>query len=297
LNEPQITVVIPIFNGAATIKRAVDSVVAQSHSNLEIIIVDDGSTDGADGLIEQWSIERLTVIKHAQNRGAAAARNTGIAAARGNWVAFLDADDCWHPSKIERQVDALGAHGNSSFRACATGFVLHKQGRTRTVRVDLSPSQFRRDIRFGCTISPGSTLMVERRAFDEIGPFDETLRRLEDWDWLLRFSQHPGYDMKILSEPLADIFEHPLRKHARRDSLDPVMQSIERIGAKHLTSFHGVARRQLQSSLLVEKASRMDRARRPFSASVYVLAALAIYPRRNAAFFRSLWRAVKRLFE
>jgi glycosyltransferase involved in cell wall biosynthesis len=284
-----------MFNSAATIKRAVDSVVAQTYPNFEIIIVDDGSTDDAAKPIKEWRIEKLTIIEHPQNRGAAAARNTGIAAARGRWVAFLDSDDSWKSSKIERQLEALGSSVNPRFQACATGYVLHRADRALTVRLDPSPSQFRRDIRFGCAISPGSTLIVERSMFDEIGPFDETLHRLEDWDWLLRFSQRYDYNMKILCEPLADIFEKSPTRELRRDALDPVIRSIDRIGAKHLPSFQGVARRQLQSSLLVEKAARMHRAHRPLSATIYVLAALAVYPRRNAAFFRTLWRAVKSL--
>ena len=295
VKTPQVSVVVPIFNSATTIRRAIDSIVAQTFSDLEIIVVDDGSTDQGADLIAQWRIDRLSLVGHPHNRGAAAARNTGIAAARGRWIAFLDSDDTWKSDKLERQMAALDMPGHFNFRACATGYFLHKNNQTLTVRLNLSPSQFRRNILFGCTISPGTTLLVDRAVFEEIGNFDENLRRLEDWDWLLRFSQRQDYDMQVLADPLADIYvtsqKLPLSPHA----LDPVMHSIAGIGAKQLPAFKGASRKQLQSSLLVEKAARLHRAGRPVSASAYVLAGLVVYPFRNAAFFRTLWRAVKSL--
>jgi glycosyltransferase involved in cell wall biosynthesis len=295
VKPPHVSVVVPIFNSATTIKRAIDSIVAQTFSDLEIIVVDDASTDQGADRVAQWSVDRLSLIRHPHNRGAAAARNTGIAAAHGRWIAFLDSDDTWKSDKLERQIAALDLPSDFNFRACATGYFLHKNNQTLTVRLDLSPSQFRRNILFGCTISPGTTLLVDRKVFEEIGYFDEDLRRLEDWDWLLRFSQRQNCDMQVLSEPLADIYvkseKLPLSPHA----LDPVMHSIAGIGEKQLPAFKGASRKQLQSSLLVEKAARLHRAGRPVSASAYVLAGLAIYPYRNVAFFRTLWRAVKSL--
>ena len=257
--SPHVSVIVPIFNSAKTIKRALDSVVAQSYSNLEVIVVDDGSSDQSANLVEQIGIKDVKVIKHSQNRGAAAARNSGIKVARGNWIAFLDSDDTWKPEKLRRQIETLEASGASRRLACATGYVLHRKNQVLTVRLDLSPEKFRHDILFGCTISPGTTLLVDRRTFDEIGFFDENLRRLEDWDWLLRFSLRQDCDMLILPQQLADIYVTYDKFQFSFDS-DPVMRSIARIGTRQLPAFSGAARKQLRSSLLVEKAARYHRA-------------------------------------
>lgn len=100
-----VSVVIPMFNASATIERALESVAAQSRPPLEVIVVDDGSIDTGPMVVEQWSRSNFSVhlIKHASNLGPSASRNTGWEMATGNFVAFLDADDAWHPAKLEIQ--------------------------------------------------------------------------------------------------------------------------------------------------------------------------------------------------
>src|SRR5271163_2107777 len=108
-SQPLVTAVIPCFNAAATLDRAIASVRAQSYPNLEIIAVDDGSRDDTLALLRQQEPLGVRVITQA-NGGAPVARNTGIAAARGEFLAFLDADDEWHPDKLAQQVKILAAH-------------------------------------------------------------------------------------------------------------------------------------------------------------------------------------------
>ena len=202
--KPAVSVIVPVFSRADTIGRALESVLSQTFSDYEIVVVDDGSTDDTCRIIEQIQTDRLTLIRHASNRGPAAARNTAINASRGRWIAFLDSDDAWRPEKLERQVAILDKAA-ANIAACATGFCLHRDGRAFEVNQDIPPDRFRRDILFGCTISPGSTLMVDRAAFDKIGLFDEQMLRLEDWDWLLRFSEQ--FNIAFDPAPLADIYQ------------------------------------------------------------------------------------------
>ncbi len=282
---PAVSVIVPVFDGEKTIERALTSILAQTFTDFEIIVVDDGSADLTVEAVSRRYGEQVRLIEHGKNRGAAAARNTGIAAARGRWIAFLDCDDTWRPEKLARQLEMLEKAGSSA-KACATGFQLHKNGREITFKTKSSPEQFRREILFGCTISPGSTLLVDRSVFDDIGIFDEQFRRLEDWDWLLRFANR--YDMVFVPLPLADIY---LGGRVARDS-DKVEEALNRILAKHLPHLSLVAKMRLRSSLLVEKSAIQYRAGRSFRAAIYVLAALAIFPTRNAAFFRMIWRSV-----
>ncbi len=294
LMPPQVTVIIPVFNGAATIKRALDSVVSQTFTNYEIVVVDDGSTDQTAEIVEQSCIERLVLIRHAQNRGAAAARNTGIAASKGRWLAFLDSDDTWMPEKVARQVQKMqGAVSNVT--ACVTGYHLHKGDRKQTVSLALPPGAFRREILFGCTISPGSTLFVEQRVFNEIGLFDENLRRLEDWDWFLRFAER--YDMMFISEPLVKVYYTPSKAPYTLDEMDPVLSAIREIGKKHLPRMQSEAEiAQFKSALYIERAAHMYRRGRPLRAVLYVIVAFVFYPYRNISFFRTLWHSVVSLW-
>jgi glycosyltransferase involved in cell wall biosynthesis len=285
---PQISVVIPVFNGEHTIKRALDSVFAQTFSELEVIVVDDASTDGTAGLVAQYNDKRLTLVRCAENLGAGAARNKGIAQARGKWVAFLDADDAWKPEKLMRQVELLRS-SSKPVGACATGYDIEKNGRRFAVILNLMPHRFRYDILFGCTISPGSTLMVERSVFDRVGTFDEKFRRLEDWDWLLRFSEH--YDMEFVPNPMADIYITWNKSPDGTKGTDLVIAGIRRMKKKHASRLGFWSGLQFRSSLLVEHAAVLHRAGRPLGAIFYVGLALIIYPARNIGFFRSIWRA------
>src|SRR5215469_600238 len=118
--KPRVSVVIPLFNRARTIERALASVQRQSFSDLEIVVVDDASSDGGADKIAGLD-PRLRILRHPANRGAAAARNTGINAARGEYVAFLDSDDEWLPAKLTTQ---LGVLDRGKHDAAVAAFIL-----------------------------------------------------------------------------------------------------------------------------------------------------------------------------
>lgn len=287
---PAISIIVPVYNRANLIGRALASIASQTFSDFELIVVDDGSTDAIEQACATVEIPRRRLIRHTQNQGAAAARNTGIKIATGRWLAFLDSDDSWEPDKLARQVASL-SNAAPAFRACTTGYRLHRDGQILAISLAMPPAGFRREILFGCTICPGSTLLVDRRVFDEIGPFDEGFRRLEDWDWLLRFAER--YDIVFLPELLTNIYLN--RPFAKPEGEDFVLPAIDRLWARHLPRLRaqsGPAYACLRSSLYVEMAAHMYHSQRPWRAALYVIISLLIYPTRNAAFFRSLWRSV-----
>jgi glycosyltransferase involved in cell wall biosynthesis len=291
-HEPRVSVVIPTFNRAQSIKRAIDSVAAQSFRDFEVIVIDDGSTDDSERIVSEAGIPQLRIIRHPHNRGAAAARNTGIGAATGAYIAFLDSDDAWHPDKLARQIAALAA-APRNIKACATGFTSNTSGRILTVRPDTSTTLFRSQILFGCKICPGTTLMIERGAFREIGMFDENLRRLEDWDLLIRFVER--FDVLFLPDPLATIYGSSGPAQCVPDNEDPVLHAIQCISAKHSSRLQGRALRKFRSGVLFEIGARMFRKRRLARATGYVIGSLCTYPLRDASSFRSLWRSLKSL--
>lgn len=193
----QVSVIIPTYNRAHTLKRALDSVRQQTLPADEIIVVDDGSTDNTAALL-QTEYPNVVYLPQA-NAGVSRARNTGIAAARNDWLALLDSDDAWQPQKLERQVEAFQAQ--NEYRLCHTDEIWIRSGK----RVN----QMNKHAKRGgwifqhclplCAISPSSVL-IHRNLLDDVGLFDETLPACEDYDlWLRIAAKHP---VLYLNEPL-----------------------------------------------------------------------------------------------
>lgn len=192
--SPHVSVILPVYNRRGQLQQALDSVLAQSFQDLEIIIVDDGST-AAERIGPDVSADpRVRVLHHEKNRGASAARNTGVAQARGEWLSFIDSDDLWFPEKLERQLEAAKAAlaVEDAPIAVVSGFVLDRQWRNEVQY--LIPREFGDPLApyRGVWFCPGTTLMISAEQFRRVGPFDEALERLEDLDWLIRFSALGG---------------------------------------------------------------------------------------------------------
>ena len=287
-----VSVVIPVYNRTVELRRAVRSVLAQTHADLELLVVDDASTEDIAGAIEDIADPRLRLIRKPVNAGAAAARNTGIQAATGRWIAFLDSDDEWLPNKLELQLKRL-ADRPANARICCSGYViLHAQEHSRAR--EFRPSDWHgtaKQLVWGCNLSPGSTLMAERASFDEIGLFDVTLRRFEDWDWLLRYLRR--YPIAIEPEVLARINKDSM------SSPSSVLGSLELLRAKHqavLSAQSWLLGRKFRSSLLVEEAAAAFYARRYLRTVTLLGRALIAYPFRNGAFFGMVARRLGSLF-
>ena len=288
---PLVSIVIPVFNRDGLLMRALESVERQEFRNFEVVLVDDGSADDPAATARKCAVSNLRLIRHPRNRGASASRNSGIAAAKGSLIAFLDSDDEWLPNKLALQVAALES-SPQSVGVCATGYHLHKRGRHLRVCPQIPPGAYRSEVLFGCTISPGSTLLVRTEVFEKVGNFDETLRRLEDWDWLLRLTEH--YDLAFIGEPLARIHQGDRDEVAIELIFDQVLESARRIEVKHghrIRTRGTLAWRKFRSTILLEIASQMHGRHRPLRAAAYVAASLSVYPFRNVAFFATLWRS------
>lgn len=213
---PEISVIIPSYNRAALLGRAIESVQAQNFEDLEILIIDDGSTDDTQNVVAelQRGDPRIRLVQHPQNRGEAAARNTGLREARGRFIAFLDSDDSWLEGKLHRQHAALEAAGDD-VAAVATGHIVVAQDDTRSYA---DTWHFHHEITVrnllvrGCTIGLGGCVLLRREAALVAGPFDETLRLYVDVDWFCRFLDR--YRMISINEPYTTYYKAPLRDGA-----------------------------------------------------------------------------------
>ena len=194
---PRVSVVLPTYNRGWILEQAVDSVLGQDYANLELIVVDDGSTDDTKGLLSMFG-DRIAVIRQA-NRGVSAARNAGIRAATGELIALLDSDDTWLPGKVTAQVSFFSNHPDAL--VCQTQEIWIRNG----VRVNPGKRHrkeagmiFERSLAL-CLVSP-SAVMMRKSLLDEVGLFDEALPACEDYDLWLRIAwKHP---IHLIDQPL-----------------------------------------------------------------------------------------------
>jgi len=195
--EPLVSVVIPTFNRARMLKEAMDSVFAQDFKNFELIVVDDGSDDDTESVLEKYK-GRLTTLRQ-KNSGVSAARNRGIAQASGRLIAFLDSDDMWLPGKLSAQAAFFESRPEALI--CQTDEIWIRNGKRvnpKNRHRKESGDIFRRSLEL-CLVSP-SAVMMDRSLFDDFGNFDETLPACEDYDLWLRISRrHP---VGLIHEPL-----------------------------------------------------------------------------------------------
>jgi len=191
-----ISVVIPTYNRRDLLKRALLSVFAQSLLPAEVIVIDDGSTDGTDLMIARDF--PLVRYYHQENAGVSSARNVGIDLAKGDWLAFLDADDEWLPDKLRQQSIVLAANPDS--KICHTEEMWIRNG----IRVNPAKKYTKTcgwiftDCLLLCAISP-STVMIHRCVFDAIGVFDTDFPVCEDYDLWLRITAN--YPVLLIAEP------------------------------------------------------------------------------------------------
>lgn len=188
---PRVSVVIPAYNRAGSITRAMESVLGQSFTDLELLVVDDASRDATVDIASRISDPRVRIMRNLINLGAAGARNIGVAAARGEWVAFQDSDDEWLPQKLARQLDAIDESVIAVYCQLLTlGGLDGRETRRHTPDHSVTPlagmilpSLLRTNL-----IST-QTLVVRRRIFERLDGFDVDTTPIEDWEFALRLCQ------------------------------------------------------------------------------------------------------------
>lgn len=208
MSEPMFSVIIPSYNRAAFLDRALRSVLAQTCQDFEVIIADDGSTDRTPELIAQWQQQfngRLHPLWLAHG-GAAAARNAGIAASRGQMIAFLDSDDEWLPHHLATCREALGREPDAGL--IFTDHIIQSDARIRT-RAPRSQSQRElvRSIILRRVVLATPAIAISRAAVAAVGSFNEALHGTEDWELWARIAVH--YPVAQASEATAVIYQHP----------------------------------------------------------------------------------------
>ncbi|BAZ51234.1 putative glycosyl transferase [Nostoc sp. NIES-4103] len=183
----QISVILPVYNGEKTVKETIESVLNQTFKNIELILINDGSTDSTLKIIESIQDARLQVFSY-QNAGLATSRNRGLSHCTGTFISFIDADDLWTSDKLESQLKALQAHPKAGVAYSWTNYIdtegkFLKSGTHITVTGDVYKQLVLRNF-----LENGSNPLVRSEALKEVGGFDETLPAAEDWDMWLRLA-------------------------------------------------------------------------------------------------------------
>ena len=215
---PKVSVIITTYNRADILPRAVGSVLVQTYQDFELIIVDDCSMDNTPQVAASFDDRRIRLISHSENRRPSAARNTGIATACGEYLAFLDDDDEWLPTKLEKQVDLLDSeppqvgmvYGWLEEMDDSTGNI--RPSYRRTMSGDIFPELLALHIP-----SPTSTLLVRTRAAREVDGWDESLRMHTDLDFVCRIARR--FQVSVLPEVVAR--RHVRHGHSRVSDITP----------------------------------------------------------------------------
>lgn len=276
-DAPTVSVVIPAYNAGWCVRHAIDSVLAQTCTDFELIVVDDGSTDDTAQVLASYG-DRARIVPKA-NGGLSSARNAGVEAARGSYIAFLDADDRWMPDKLMRQLTLMDANPNLAF--CSTA-----------ARIEDPDGRSLGEWRCGCNTQPpleaifaanafvagsGSAVLARRDALVRAGPFDEALRSLEDIDMWMRLAAIGDY--ACVAEPLTVILKHPDSMSRNLDVMRDAAIKVMRRNRKLLPhAKRGAFWRQAYAGMLSDYAKWAWRAQRRSMALRDVITGLCMAP-------------------
>lgn len=274
-SSQKVSVIIPVYNAENYISVALDSISKQTFKNYEIIIVDDGSKDNTKSIIDNYCSENISYI-HQNNKGPSAARNCGIQTAKGDYIAFLDADDVWLPSKLAIQTELLNAH--RSVGLVTSGFQIIDSEGTKTATElgtniaqcdDIVEMLIIRNIMRG---GP-SGVLIRAECLKEVGLFDETLRGAEDRDLWLRVAQK--FEIMIIENPL---FQYRIHSGNSHKKIDLMKNNQMRFLKKYIGCINGLTLRKAYSQLYFDAAQEYKDACQMFPALWNILLSILYYP-------------------
>lgn len=215
---PKVSVILPTYNRAASIDRAIESVLNQTYRDFELIIVDDGSTDDTEEVVKRFSDDRVHYTRHQVNRGASAARNIGLEMAKGELIAFQDSDDEWLSHKLQRQVEIFDTASYEVGVVYGDMNVIDEYGKEYLWKpIQFTPEdgivydrllsnlvQLTGEMNFRGSAITFVTSVIRKNCFCDVGGFDESLPRWIDMDLFIRISR--TYSFYYMDEPLINSF-------------------------------------------------------------------------------------------
>jgi glycosyltransferase involved in cell wall biosynthesis len=235
--DPTVSVVIPTYNREKILIKSVQSVLNQTYEDFELIIVDDASTDDTDQVVSTFDDSRIEYIKHDENRGAPAARNTGIESSDGEFISFQDSDDEWDPRKLEKQMRVF-EQSPPDVGVVYTGMIRKREDKKVYIPYS-SVEQKEGDIRHSLArqnFIPTQVATVRRKCFEEVSTFDGNCWPISDWELWIRISKQ--FQFKLVDEALVtgEVRPDSISKDTRTK-----VESRERIVNKHQSFFNNAS--------------------------------------------------------
>jgi glycosyltransferase involved in cell wall biosynthesis len=198
-----VSVIIPTYNRADQIEEAARSVLDQTYSNLELLIVDDCSTDNTEEVVKSIDDDRVKYLKHKTNKGQGPARNTAIERAKGEYIAFLDSDDRWLPSKLEKQINVLEkAPENTKIAYCGRYNRLNSSNILKEADIDYKGEEIYEELLKGWMDALTSQLVFHNSCFEEKEGFDKTFPSFQEYELLVRMTE--DFDATYIKDPLVE---------------------------------------------------------------------------------------------
>lgn len=230
---PKVSVIIPTYNRAHLIGKAIKSVLNQTYKDFEVTVVDDGSTDNTEEIVKSFTDFKIHYICHKHNRGASAARNTGIKASRGEYIAFLDSDDEWLPEKLDKQMKTFNSE-SSEVGVVYTGdyYVDEKDKKVKKVHIPRKEGYIYEELLAGNYVGTPSALLVKKECFTKAGLFDEDLPTSEDYDMWFRIAKY--YKFRYVKDLLVVCLIHNNQMTANSEIM---IEGVKRIQTKYSKKF------------------------------------------------------------
>ena len=228
--QPLVTVIIPTYNREATIKRAINSVLGQTYKEVELIIVDDGSTDNTVEIIHSYRDKRIKLVSLSGNCGANIARNTGIKLAKGEYIAFQDSDDEWLEDKLEIQINYME---QTDKKVCYCPYILYEDTMKTIIpdpaeNIEQYGEKINETLKKG-NVVPAPALVIHKQVVETVGMFDESMRRLQDYEYVIRICQ--SYGIAYIDKPLLNAYR---MKNCISNDKEALIESFKQIFIKHI---------------------------------------------------------------
>jgi glycosyltransferase involved in cell wall biosynthesis len=272
--NPLISVIIPTYNHGQFIEEAVESVLAQTYKNFEVIVVDDGSTDNTREILKKY--ERGITYIFQNNKGVSSARNHGLSIAKGEVIAFLDSDDVWLPEKLSSQLKIMQGEHSIGLVGCGS-YVMDYLGNVEREWVPKhykSQEEFLQQLSIRNILHNPSCMLVKKECFNRAGFFNECLQFGEDWDMWLRIAKH--YKVDFAERPLMKFRKHGFSKSYKRVKI--IESNITKIIRDNLSQDQERIKRKAYSLMYIDLANLCLSENRKFSSTIYALRALWSYP-------------------
>lgn len=239
---PRVSVIIPTCQRPIPLRRAIDSVLAQTFQDFELIIVDDASDDSTGHVVKSVPDTRIHYIRHNTNKGGSAARNTGVKNARGEYLAFLDDDDEWLPEKLAAQCEVLD-HSPAEVGVVYTGYfrIDRVSGKIVSQRIPKKKGDLYDALHLENCLGSTSSVLVRKECFEKVGFFDESLPSFQDYDMWVRISKY--FQITYVNRFLLKYYIHEIKISSNPEKFGV---GIEKMMAK-LGSDSGVLRKNFST--------------------------------------------------